>query len=112
MIYEYFDERTPNLFNNRLQPQHPQPHSENEDDEEEDEDDDYDTVFGERESSRQSAGTTKTSKGYVKSKEGKGRERTIGERRPPPGSIVTNLYHAHITNFHAVAPPMTTNPYE
>eukprot|EP00971_Amphidinium_carterae_P041484 814561-Amphidinium_carterae.1 len=40
----------------------------------------------------------------------KGRGKMIGVRRPPPGSIVTNLYHAHITNFHAVAPPMTTMP--
>eukprot|EP00971_Amphidinium_carterae_P025199 497547-Amphidinium_carterae.1 len=36
--------------------------------------------------------------------------RTIGVRRPPPGSIVANLYHAHITKFHAVAPLMTTIP--
>eukprot|EP00971_Amphidinium_carterae_P047441 934586-Amphidinium_carterae.1 len=38
----------------------------------------------------------------------KGRGRTIGVPRPPPGLIMTNLYHAHITNFHALAPPMTT----
>eukprot|EP00971_Amphidinium_carterae_P314402 6249229-Amphidinium_carterae.1 len=37
----------------------------------------------------------------------KGRGKTP-EQRLRPGSIVTNFYHAKITNLHAVAPPMIT----
>eukprot|EP00971_Amphidinium_carterae_P261671 5191276-Amphidinium_carterae.1 len=120
--YEYFDESTPNLFNSpnvrnitglpplREIQREERDYSENEDDDEEDEEDDYDTAFGERESSRQSAGTTRAAESQMKRRPMKGRRRTLAVRRPPPGSIVTNLYHAHITNFHAVAPPMTTMP--
>eukprot|EP00971_Amphidinium_carterae_P256959 5101363-Amphidinium_carterae.6 len=113
--YEYFDERAPNLFNSpnvrsliglpqlRQVQRKERDYSENEDDEEEDEVDDYDTAFGERERGRQSAGTTRASEIHMKPRPLKGR----GTRRPP-GSLMTNLYHAHITNFHAVALPMTT----
>eukprot|EP00971_Amphidinium_carterae_P327699 6459174-Amphidinium_carterae.3 len=119
--YEYFDERAPNLFNIpnvrnltglpqlREVQREECDYSENEDDDEEDEEDDYDTVFGERESSRKSAGT-RASESPMKPRPMKGRGRTPAVRQPPPGSIVTNLYHAHITNSHAMAPPMTTMP--
>eukprot|EP00971_Amphidinium_carterae_P303903 6038807-Amphidinium_carterae.2 len=88
--YDYFDERAqtlfdrPNIRNLTSLPQlreEQRDYSENEDDEE-DENDEYDT-------SRQSTGTTRASESHMKPRMTKGRGKTIGERRPLPGSIVT-----------------------
>eukprot|EP00971_Amphidinium_carterae_P008527 168268-Amphidinium_carterae.6 len=69
-----------------------------EDEDEDDENDEYDAR-------RQSASTTRASESYTKQKSMKGHGKTSVHR---PGAIVTNLYHAKITNFQAVAPPMKT----
>eukprot|EP00971_Amphidinium_carterae_P182099 3613900-Amphidinium_carterae.1 len=68
---------------------------------EEDDIDEYDT-------SHQSGTTTRATKSLTKKTyaiRGSGKQRLHRQ-----GAIVTNLYHAQITNFHAVAPPMMTRP--